>query len=388
MKQFRSTLLVVVLSVMMGAALVSGIVWARDSGGGDTRSATSASAAPTASQPSSSSTNSSSSSTSNTGASTQAGDFTQLYANVRPSVVRITVGAGSDNPFSPQAAGLGSGIVLDTQGHILTNYHVVTGSSTVRVTFADGTTADADVTGKDPGNDIAVIKVNGVDASELHPATLGDSSTVKVGSVVAAIGNPFGLDGTFTTGVISGLDRTLPSSSDGRPIRGLLQTDAAVNPGNSGGALINLQGEIIGINTAIENPGGNSFAGIAYAVPINTPKQFLAQLVSGQTITHARLGIAGQAITPSQASSLGIDHGVAVASVDPGSGAAKAGLRGSANGTGDVIVAIDGHAIKTFDDLANYVDSKNVGETVQLKVHRDGKDLDLTATLQTWDSSA
>ena len=127
---------------------------------------------------------------------------------------------------------------------------------------------------------MAVVKTD-ADASELHPATLGDSSRCRSVTFVAAIGNPFGLDGTFTTGVISGLDRTLSSSSDGRPIRGLLQTDAAVNPGNSGGALINVNGEVIGINTAIENPSGNSFAGVAYAVPINTPKRFLTQLVVG-----------------------------------------------------------------------------------------------------------
>src|SRR5438876_463756 len=140
----------------------------------------------------------------------------------------------------------------------------------------------------------------------------GDSTQIKVGTVVAAIGNPFGLDGTFTTGVISGLDRTLPSGNNGRPIRGLLQTDAAVNPGNSGGALFDVQGDVIGINTAIENPGGDTFAGIAYAVPINTPKRFLTQLTSGTSINHPRLGIAGQTLTPDQTRSLGVSQGVAV----------------------------------------------------------------------------
>jgi S1-C subfamily serine protease len=222
----------------------------------------------------------------------------------------------------------------------------------------------------------------------LKPATLGDSSAVKVGSLVAAIGNPFGLDGTFTTGVISGLDRTLPSSSDGRPIRGLLQTDAAVNPGNSGGALINTKGEIIGINTAIENPGGSSFAGVAYAVPINTPKRFMTQLTNGETITHARLGISGRTLTSDDAKQLGVDSGVAVISVERGSSADKAGLQSSASGTGDVITEIDGKPMKTFDDLADYVDSKSVGDKVTLTVHRDGKDIELTATLQGWDSSA
>jgi putative serine protease PepD len=301
--------------------------------------------------------------------------------------VRITTGSASSDPFSDQATGLGSGIVLDTDGHILTNYHVVRGSDTVQITFEDGSTASADVVGTDPGNDMAVVKTN-ADKSELHPATLGDSSQVQVGDFVAAIGNPFGLDGTFTTGVVSGLDRTLPSSSDGRPIRGLLQADAAVNPGNSGGALINAAGEIIGINTAIENPGGNSFAGIAYAVPINTPKHYMTQLTSGQTITHARLGISGRTLTPSDLKSLGIDHGVAVVSVDRGSAADDAGLQSSTNGTGDVIVAIDGQPMTKFEDVADYIDGKNVGDSVKITIHRDGKDMDVMAKLKSWDSSA
>ena len=386
MKRFTRTLVVVALSVLVGAALVGGLVWARDDGGSSSTSTTTSAATSTTQQASAST----QSSSKNTSSSTQvkAGDYTSIYDAVRPSIVRITTGGDQSNPFSNQATGLGSGIVLDTEGHILTNYHVVNGSSTVQVTFSDDATAEADVVGKDPGDDIAVIKVKNVDSSELHPAKLGDSSAMKVGEVVAAIGNPFGLDGTFTTGVISGLDRTLPSSSDGRPIRGLLQTDAAVNPGNSGGALINMDGEIIGINTAIENPGGNSFAGIAYAVPINTPKQFLSQLTSGDTITHARLGISGRTLTAADAKDLGIDHGVAVISVERGSAADDAGLQGSSNGTGDVIVAIDGKDMKTFDDLANYVDSKSIGDKITLKVHRDGKDTDLTATLKAWDSGA
>lgn len=381
MKRPVSTFTTGLLGVLAGAALVGGIVWTRDDGGSS--KAASAVVATTSSQ------TTTDTSTSLSGAPlANTEDFTALYNAVRPSVVRITTGQTSTDPFSGgQQGGLGSGIVLDKDGHILTNYHVVKGFDTVSVTFSDGTMASAKVVGTDPGNDTAVVKTD-ADASVLKPATLGDSSQVKVGQAVAAIGNPFGLDGTFTTGVISGLERTLPSSSDGRPIRGLLQADAAVNPGNSGGALINIKGEVIGINTAIENPGGNSFAGIAYAVPINTPKRYLTQLTSGSTITHARLGISGKTLSPGDLKQLGIDHGVAVVTVEGGSGADKAGLKSSANGTGDVIVEIDGNAMQSFDNVADYIDTKAVGDQVKIKIHRDGKDIDITATLMSWDTSA
>jgi S1-C subfamily serine protease len=378
MKRFGSTFATVVLSMMLGAAIVGGISWGR----GDSDSSNKGAAATTAD------TSRTVSDSARSSAPLAPGDdFSALYDRVRPSIVRITTGQQTSDPFQNQREGLGSGIVLDKDGHILTNYHVVRGFDTVTITFSDGTVAQADVVGKDPGNDMAVVKTD-ADANVLQPATLGDSGAVKIGSVVAAIGNPFGLDGSFTTGVISGLDRTLPSSSDGRPIRGLLQTDAAVNPGNSGGALLNLKGEIIGINTAIENPSGSSFAGIAYAVPINTPKRFLAQLTSGGSVTHARLGIAGSTLTTEQAQKFGVDHGVAVVSVERGSSADKAGLRSSAGGNGDVIVDIDGQPMKSFDDLASYIDGKSVGDEVKLKVRRDGKDLELTAKLASWDTSA
>ena len=314
-------------------------------------------------------------------------DFSALYEKVRPSVVRITTGESTD-PFAPTQEGLGSGIVIDKEGHVLTNNHVVRGSDTVTVTFVDGTTATADVIGTDPGNDVALVRVNVEDDSVLVPAELGDSDDVKIGSAVAALGNPFGLDGTFTTGVISGLDRTLNSSANGRPIRGLLQTDTAVNPGNSGGALFNVQGEVIGINTAIENPNGTGFVGIAYAVPINTPKRYMDQLVAGATIEHPRLGISGRSLTPDEAERLGVPQGVAVISVASGSGADEAGLRESQSGNGDIIIAIDGQPMSTFEELADYIDSRAVGDEVTLTVYRDGEEVELTATLLAWDSTA
>ena len=381
MSRIVSTFLIGLLGALVGAAIVGGVVWERD-GGGSTKSA---SVAATANQPTAAA--GAINASARTSGSAATSDLSGLYDKVRPSIVRITTGSATSDPFSNQASGLGSGIVLDKEGHILTNYHVVKGFDNVTITFADGTVAKAAVVGKDPGDDVAVVKTD-ADASELTPATLGDSSAMKVGEFVAAIGNPFGLDGTFTTGVLSGLNRTLPSSSDGRPIRGLLQADAAVNPGNSGGALINAAGEVIGINTAIENPGGNSFAGIAYAVPINTPKRYLTQLTSGQAITHARLGISGRTPTSSDLKTLGIDHGVAVVAVDPGSAADGAGIKSSTNGTGDIITSIDGKAVSKFEDVADYIDTKGVGDEVKITIHRDGKDIDVTAKLKSWDSSA
>jgi len=381
MKRFTGILALVIVSVAVGAAAVVGIDSLRGSDNSPAKTATNA-----VTQTDSTTKQISANASTNAAAPVTA-DFSALYEQVSPSIVEITTGTEGSNAFSQRAEGLGSGIVLDTDGHILTNYHVVDGSSTVTVTFTDGTTAQADVVGKDPGNDVALVKTDAA-KSELHPAKLGNSDDVKVGNVVAAIGNPFGLADSFTTGVISGLDRTLPSGNDGRPMRGLLQTDAAVNPGNSGGALFNMQGEVIGINTAIENPGGDTFAGIAYAVPINVPKRFMQDLQNGTAITHPRLGIAGSTLSPSDAKDLGVDYGVAVVSVDPGSAADQAGLKPSENGNGDVITAIDGKPMKTFDDLANYIDQKQVGDEVKLTVHRDGKDIQLTAKLESWDSSA
>ncbi|MBF6600979.1 MAG: trypsin-like peptidase domain-containing protein [Dehalococcoidia bacterium] len=381
MKRLTGILAVVVLSVIVGAAAVIGINSARGNGNSAT-TVTVAQATPNSGQQVSANSSSSSSTTTQTN-----GDFTSLYTSTRPSIVEITTGTQGSNAFSQQAEGLGSGIVLDTNGNILTNYHVVSGSNSVTITFADGTVSQADVVGKDPGNDMAVVKTS-VDKSELKPAKLGNSDNVQIGNVVFAIGNPFGLEGSFTTGVISGLNRTLASGNNGRPLRNLLQTDAAVNPGNSGGALFDLQGQVIGINTAIENPGGNTFAGIAYAIPINTPKRYMQQLLNGATITHPRLGISGSTLSPSDAKSIGVSYGVAVVNVDPGSSAEQAGLQPSSNGNGDVITAIDGKTMKTFEGLANYIDQKNVGDKVTLTVRRGGKDLKLTATLQAWNSAA
>ena len=376
--KFGSAFVGGLVGVLVGAVVVGAVAWGMDRNDDDGGS--------------SNTTATTSESVSDNSGSDNGGEIpsnlTELFDAVRPSIVRITTGDQGDGPFDFGPSGLGSGVVVDTDGHILTNYHVVSGNDTVTVTFSDGTVGEAEVVGTDPGNDIAMIKVEVDDASVLKPAKLGDSEAIEVGVTVAAIGNPFGLDGSFTTGVISGLDRTLPSSADGRPIRGLLQTDTAVNPGNSGGALINMEGEVVGINTAIENPNGAGFAGVAYAVPINTPKRFLTELVAGEDIEHPRLGISGSSLSESDASDLGVEHGVAVLTVEPGSAADEAGLQSSENGEGDVITAIDGQQMETFEDLADYIDSKKVGDEVTLTVQRDGEEIELQATLESWDSSA
>ena len=170
--------------------------------------------------------------------------------------------------------------MLDTNGDILTNNHVINGSQTIEIIFADGTTATANVIGTDAADDLAIVKTD-ADASELHPATVGDSGAVKIGNVVAAIGNPFGLDGSFSTGVVSGLDRTLSAGGGQSNQQGLMQTDAAVNEGSSGGGLFNMRGELIAINSALENPDASTFAGVAYAVPINSAKPLIRRVSGG-----------------------------------------------------------------------------------------------------------
>jgi putative serine protease PepD len=213
-----------------------------------------------------------------------ANNFAALYAAVRPTIVEIDITGQSGRRRSQQTQGQGSGVVLDLKGHILTNEHVVTGAQTITVTFADDSTASATVVGTDPADDLAVITTNAT-PSELHPATLGDSGGLKVGDLVAAVGNPFGLKGSLSTGVISGLDRTLGGGSGQTGQLGLLQTDAAVNEGSSGGGLFDVRGELIGITSALENPDTSTFAGVGYAVPINTAKQVMQQVLGNSTGT-------------------------------------------------------------------------------------------------------
>jgi S1-C subfamily serine protease len=327
-------------------------------------------------------------------------DVADLYEQVRPSVVRIlTVSTSSGLLGSTPSEGLGSGVVLDKEGHILTNYHVVANAQQLQVTLGDETTGSAELVGSDPNSDLAVIKAD-LPAEKLTPAVLGDSDKIRIGETVIAIGNPVGLEGTVTEGIISGLDRTL-SQTGQRPIRQLIQTDAAINPGNSGGPLVNSEGQVIGINSALENPtGGGVFVGVGYAIPINTAKLSLSDMLAGKTVSHARLGIAGRTLTSDLAESLniGVEKGVYVVEVDSNSAAGKAGVKGATGGTsgdplatptgGDVIVRIDDQDVATFEQLADYIDTKQPGDTVKLHIVRDGKEITLDAQLTEWELSA
>ena len=271
-----------------------------------------------------------------------------IYQSLSPSVVNIT-STSSDGRSTPPGnsplpfgsppndhpqQGTGSGVIIDNQGDILTNNHVVDGATKLDVALANGNTVPAKVLGTDPGNDLAVVQIDPTNQS-LTPAPLGDSSALKVGQLALAIGNPFGLERTLTMGVISSLGRTYGSGTNGRPIRDMIQSDAAINPGNSGGPLINSKGEVIGINSDIESPVGAN-VGIGFAIPINTAKNSLPNMIAGKTVAHPWLGIAGVAVTPSLASQLAIPaEGVYVVQVTPNSPAAAAGLKGASRGQSD-----------------------------------------------------
>lgn len=340
--------------------------------------------------------------------------FIALYEKLNPSVVNIRVVeelARSDTsthilPFfggSPDAQqipdqGEGAGFVYDTQGHIVTNNHVVSGAGRIVVTFSDGTEVNAELVGTDPGSDLAVIKVD-VEPSALAPVTLGDSASLKVGQIVVAIGNPFGLESSMTTGIISGLGRMLSSesaSANGQTysIPNVIQTDAAINPGNSGGPLITLDGRVIGINTAIESPVRAS-AGVGYAVPSNLIASVVPQLIAGGSVQHPWLGISGTTLNADIARAMKLDadqRGVLVVEVVDGSPAAKAGVQPSNDKAtidgietpigGDVITGINDQTVRVFDDLLNYIMGQTqVGQKVTLHILRGGKALDLELTL-------
>ncbi len=296
--------------------------------------------------------------------------------------------------------GLGSGFVYDADGHIITNNHVIATADRIVVTFADGTEMDAELVGADPDSDLAVIQVD-TDGLDLTAVPLGNSDALKIGQLVVAIGNPFGLEGSMTTGIISGLGRMLPAGSytatGGRfSIPDIIQTDAAINPGNSGGPLLNINGEVIGVNTAIESPV-RGFAGIGYAVPANTVAEVVPQLIEKGHVEHPWLGIAGQTLTADLAQAMNLDEtidgGVLVTQITADSPADKAGLRGSDTETeidgipvqigGDVIVGVDGRPVKEFDDLLGYiVHETKVGQTVTLRIVRDStEELEIPVTL-------
>ncbi|HEY6165244.1 MAG TPA: trypsin-like peptidase domain-containing protein [Nitrososphaeraceae archaeon] len=333
--------------------------------------------------------------------SSPSSSFANVFKRVENSVVQITSTRSDPNqvtiingvPATSRSTALGSGFVYDNQGHIITNNHVIDGATTADVTFTDGNTYSAKVIGKEPDADIAVLQItDNFSEEKVMPLPIANSSSLRPGDQLIAIGNPFGLSGTITTGIVSGEGRLLPNPDTGFSIPNIIQTDAAINPGNSGGPLLNMQGQVIGMNTAILSRTG-SYSGVGFAIPSNTIAKEVPLLIKGGTYVHPWLGIAGGKITPDIAQSAGLPRnykGVVVGSVQPGSPADKAGLQpltqdisGSNTHIGDIITAIDGHPTRQIDDIINYVDSnKNVGDNVKLTINRNGQTTDVTATLQ------
>ncbi len=319
-----------------------------------------------------------------------------VYDRASPAVVNITNQIGSASPSTNDfpRTGLGSGFFFDDRGYILTNNHVVDDASRLEVTLADGTNVPGQLVGRDPANDLAVVKVD-VPKEKIHTVPLGDSDRLKPGQLAIAIGNPFGLDRTMTTGIISAVGRTRPNEQQ-RSIRNMIQTDAAVNPGNSGGPLLDSSGQVIGVNTAIESPVRGS-VGIGFAVPINTAKLFLPQMLAGGKVVHPWLGITGMPLTSLTAQNLGLSttEGVYVTDTVPDGPARKAGIKGAGGGSGrqvpkggDVILAIDGQKIAKPDDISAYLDTKKVGDVVQVEVLRDGQRQTIDVTLGEWPDTA
>jgi 2-alkenal reductase len=295
-----------------------------------------------------------------------------LYARVSPSVVNIAV-------LTPAGGGGGSGFVLDTDGRIVTNNHVVEDARQILVRFADDTTVEADLVGADADSDLAVIRVD-VPANLLKPVRLGDSSALRVGQRAIAVGNPFGFEQTMTTGIISALGRVVRQES-GFSLAQLIQTDAAINPGNSGGPLLDSKGQVIGVNTLIFSNSGSS-SGVGFAVPVDTVRRVVPALIATGRYADPWLGISGLTITPAVAEALAlpVDQGVLVQVVVGDGPADQAGLRGNdqqaeLDGSilpagGDIIVAIDGLETRDMDDLIIYLAEKVVGQSVMLDIIR------------------
>jgi S1-C subfamily serine protease len=317
--------------------------------------------------------------------------LTDLFQRVEESVVQITDSSETD-VFESR---LGSGFVYDDNGHIITNHHVVSGGGNrLDVTFPDGTVYRASLIGSDPSADIAVLYVEEVSKEKLLPLSLADSSKVRVGERVAAIGNPFGLSGSLSTGIVSGVGRQIPAQQEeGFTIPDVIQTDAPINPGNSGGPLLNMRGEVIGINSAIYSTTGQ-FAGVGFAIPSNTIAQVVPSLITTGSYQHPWLGVAGRDMTPGIADRLGLDEprGFLVMDVVAGSPAEKAGiLKGNEDTVidgipiklgGDVIIAVDNNTVRKIDDLLAYVEmEKSVGDDLELTILRQGKTMEVIATL-------
>ena len=310
----------------------------------------------------------------------------QVFQTASRSVVFITTSAlrrdyWSMNVFEvPQ--GSGSGFVWDKDGNIVTNFHVIAGASRITVVTADRKEYQAKIVGTDPDHDLAVLRITASE-SDLAPVAVGSSKDLKVGQKTLAIGNPFGLDHSLSTGVVSALGRTIRSMSD-RTIEGVIQTDAAVNPGNSGGPLLDSAGRLIGVNTQIVSPSG-AFAGISFAVPVDMVNRIVPQLIAYGKIIKPGLGVS--VLQDGIAARYGIE-GVVLMRVAPDGAARRAGLKGAVETRdgeivlGDVITAIDGEKVVTLDDMQTILDRHKVGERVTVEYTRDGKKLQATVTLQ------
>ncbi|MDQ3718304.1 MAG: trypsin-like peptidase domain-containing protein [Thermoproteota archaeon] len=339
--------------------------------------------------------------------------FKELFARAKDSVVQITV---HETPLdfvnNNSTFAIGSGFVFDMQGHIVTNNHVIYGGSNITVTFSNGTIYTAEVVGADIFSDIAVLKVVTKEEEETAqgvskgfiPLPLGNSSMLAIGDEVAAIGNPFGLTGSMTTGVVSGLGRLIPiqttnitTTPEARAfsIPNIIQTDAAINPGNSGGPLLNMNGQVVGLNTAVLS-SGQFFSGIGFSIPSDTLRTIVPALIANGTYLHPWVGVAGTDIIPEIALALGLEEarGLLVVDITPGSPADKSGIRGGdmpvMNITGfeelrlggDIIMNVDDQRVNKTDDLLSYIETnKQVGDTVTMTILRDGKLIEVDLVL-------
>ncbi len=316
-----------------------------------------------------------------------------VYQKASPSVVNvISTVITRDFFLNPiPREGSGSGSIIDTQGHILTNNHVIRDAQKLEVTLGDGSKWPAKLVGTDPDNDLAVIRID-PPGEKLKPLPMGDIRKLQVGQKVLAIGNPFGLGLTLTTGIISSLGRNIRSEV-GSMIEDLIQTDASINPGNSGGPLLNSDGEMIGINTAIISPTGGS-VGIGFAIPVNTAKRIVPQLISKGYVVYPYAGATVQPLFPelAKALKLKVERGAMVIDVSPGSAADKAGLRGGNQQIqvgnvqltvgGDVIIQVEQYEVKDADDLIKHIRERKPGDVVALKILRDGQFKEVRITLQ------
>jgi S1-C subfamily serine protease len=322
----------------------------------------------------------------------ESNSVSEVYEQTYKSVVEITSISGQSTPFGGEerAQGQGSGFVYDDEGHIVTNQHVVDGADTVSVRLWDGSTYDGTVVGSDPSTDLAVIKVD-APANVLQPLALGNSDDLTVGETVVALGSPFGLEGTVTSGIVSALHRQMTAPNN-FTINDSIQTDAAINHGNSGGPLVNGAGEVVGVNAQIESESGGS-DGIGFAIPSKTVESIVPQIIANGSVEHAYLGVGVAELSQSVAEELGVPAGVALTDVRQGSPAAEAGLEAATGSAtvdgqsyptgGDVITAVDGKAVKTGAELQNAVDAKRPGDSISITYTRGGQSHTVEITLGT-----